>query len=52
MDNLPDPENDNKEWKIGVIFCVVGGVLSLIGLGLRYLWLSYLRREPKRMIER
>jgi len=52
MNNLPHPENNNKEWKIGVIFCVLGGVLSLIGLRLRYLWLSYLRREPRRMIER
>lgn len=46
-------DDDNKYyWKIGIIFCVLGGVISLIGLGLRYLWLSYLRREPRRMIER
>jgi hypothetical protein len=35
-----------------VLFFVIRGVLSLIGLGLRYLWLSYLRGEPRRMIER
>jgi hypothetical protein len=45
-------EDHNKYWKIGVIFCVIGGVVSLIGLGLRYLWLSYLRWEPRRIIER
>jgi hypothetical protein len=47
----PHPHDDN-EWKTGVIFCVLGGVVFLIGLGLRYLWLSYLRGEPRRMIER
>jgi hypothetical protein len=47
----PD-HDDNKYRKIGVIFCIIGGVVSLIGLGLRYLWLSYLHGEPRRMIER
>jgi hypothetical protein len=49
---LGGPDIHNKYWKIGVIFCVLGGVVSLICLGLRYLWLSYLHGEPKRMIER
>jgi hypothetical protein len=48
----PD-DDDNKYYrKISIIFCVLGGVISLIGLGLHYLWLSYMRGEPRRMIER
>jgi len=40
----PD-HDDNKYWKIGVIFCIIGGVVSLIGLGLRYFWLSYFQLD-------
>jgi hypothetical protein len=47
----PD-HDDNKYRKIGVVFCIIGSVVSLIGLRLRYLWLSYLHGEPRRMIER
>jgi Flp pilus assembly protein protease CpaA len=43
--------DDYKYRKIGIIFCVIGGMLLLIGLGLRYLWISYLLGEPRQMIE-